>query len=575
MSGPDCKDIIEFKKSIAGVPSDVKAPFDAISKDALAKVTDPRALTVWETDADIDGLLQLIEVYFKIKAANASSSGGAAPAGTGWAGSGKNGKKKMGMIILSQEKDDRNAYQRIIDLLRYLTSTKGEAHLNGTVCAFDSIVIVRGVNYSKTRTKEEDKHVIKRINTSIDRVLKMIHNSSSSKPKIVWHHGPILSLLLTWINHADDLRSSLSAITITAAVTFTDGLKPSDVGKSNKPSDFQTLERYATKLGVNVLFLDPVTQLIYNEFPSHFIHYFGYYITVFLPHSVTLPHYRVGLDYLTTFAFRLWGATKNTYGKDVVAQVKQHLNGERSQHWARICIDPASYTRAACLSAGEERPLQLAGSLADSPWAMYATSLTTVPTSPLPGFARLVLCPTSSLDTLTATYHAAPISLNYSTSTYKVSNPSPFRLLVPRDGIDIPAMEQRIQGTMTAILTRVMEVKPKLRMGDPDVRVWMDMLGAVNWCLEGCMAGLPANVRGKVEEVASMLTVVGCWGYMVKNRETAFGLGVPTATAAATGPVASMGIPAAPATATTAAATTGWGMGQGQGQVGTRWGFPA
>jgi hypothetical protein len=501
MSGPDCKGILEFRKSIADMPSHYKAPFEAITNDTLEAVTDTGALTVWETDADVDGLLQLTEVYLKVRAANTTKT---------WNSS---SKKAMGMIIISQEKEGRDAYQRIVDLLCHLTDTRGDKHLNGKVYAFGSVVVVKGIDYSKSRSRDEDKEVIRCVNTAIDRVLKMTRQSGN-KPKIVWNHGPALHLLLKWINHTkDELRSALKAITITAAVSFASGIKPTDHGKGNKPDDLKTLEKYASRLNIPVLFLDPVTQLIYNEYASHYIYYFGYYITMFLPPTVTRPHYYKALDSLTTFAFQLWGATKNKYGEEVVKQVKQHLNGERARHWARNCIDPASYTKPACLSAGEEIALQHAGSLADSPWAMY----TTLPETPLPAFTRIPICPGASSSSI---YHAAPVTFNVSRGTYKVSNPSPFRILVPKEDIDIDKMTQRIQGTMSAVLTRVIELKDgkKPAIGDMEAQLWEDMIGAVTWALGECTSGLPEAIKGKVDIVGRMLVLNGCWPNSVKGR---------------------------------------------------------
>ncbi|KAF1961244.1 hypothetical protein CC80DRAFT_464013 [Byssothecium circinans] len=510
MSSPECKSIVDFQKTIAGVPSNFKGPLEAISKDTLDKLTDTGALTVWETDADIDGLLQLTEVFFKIKAANAAPDGNA---GSGWGGSGKSNRKKaMGAVIISQEMNDRNAYQRIIDVLRHLKDTRGDSHCNGNVHAFDSIVVVRGINYSKTRTKNQENEVLRCINVSIEKVLKMTRRSSSStKSKIIWHHGPAIYLLLHWINNTtNELRSALTSITVTAALTFADGIKPSPLGASNTPKYFETLEKYAKRLSITVTFLDPITQLIHNEYASHFIYYFGYYITMFLPATVTRPHYDKALDHLTTFAFRLWGAAKGTHDSAVVAQVKQHLNGERACRWAKICIDLSSYEKQTCFSAGQEVALQHAASLADAPWAMY----TSLPNCPLPAFTRLAVCPGATPQDL---YTAVPVSFNYNTSTYRVANPSPFRLLVPKDGVDVAKMEKHIQGTMTAVLTRVMQAKEKKNVGETEARDWNDVLRAVCWAMNDCLKELPEGVRGKVEVVGRMLVVSGCWGYLVKN----------------------------------------------------------
>jgi hypothetical protein len=312
-NGPVCKDVLELMKKIQSIPSQHKTTFDAVSKDTLDVVTDADALHVWESGSDMDALLQLTQVIVKVRNLD---------------------KTRAAMAIIAEGKSGRDDYGRLVELVRYLTGTEGKTHLNGTVTAFDAIVVVRSV------VDNDDSAAVKRINTSLERVLKM-----SDKKKLVWHHGPVLSLLLSWINTTTPaLRARLTGITVTAALDVISGVAPSPLGKSNRPADFQRLEDYAKKLAIPVLFLDPGCSLIAWENLARYMYYWVYYIHTFLPSPLLSPHRDKALDDLVTFSFRIRGAAENRYGAAIVRKVQSELDAGTARRWARSCLAPQRHS---------------------------------------------------------------------------------------------------------------------------------------------------------------------------------------------------------------------------------------
>ncbi|CAI6333963.1 unnamed protein product [Periconia digitata] len=514
---PSCKNMIEFLKAIKGMPASYRQHFDAISRGTLEKVTNANAIGVWEVSDDLDGLFQLMEVFFKLKGAAASKDE------KGWGSTTKSKSRKAmpKMVIISQEKKERNAYGRIVESMQHWTEQKGDKHLNGSVAAFESVIVVRGVSCDRKETENKMKEAVQRIDIAIEQVIKMTSKRSSSK--IIWHHGPVLSLLLTWINFTSaSHRNALSSITLAAPLIFTSGAKPSPHGRQNTPKDFTRLSEYATKLSIPVLLLDPITQLLDSPFPSIYMVYLGFYITLFLPPSVNIPHYHTALDALVTFAFALRAQFERKHGNAVVSKVKSHLNGERSQRWAKTCIDPSSYKLSPNRTASfptSESSLNMAIALADCPWAPFASN-ESASSSPLPAFARVPISPASTADAVADIYVAAPIAFDFSENTFCVSPTTPFRVLVPRPGIEIRQATGAVQKSMSEALQRVRETKRLPKIGDLEAKMWNDAVGAISWALgKECVMGLEKGVKEKVECFGRGLVVSGCWGACVNGLE--------------------------------------------------------
>jgi hypothetical protein len=58
-NGPSSSDLVAFKKSVQSMPDQYKSSFASVSKETLEKLCEPDVLHVWETDSDIENLLQL------------------------------------------------------------------------------------------------------------------------------------------------------------------------------------------------------------------------------------------------------------------------------------------------------------------------------------------------------------------------------------------------------------------------------------------------------------------------------------------------------------------------------------
>jgi hypothetical protein len=66
-TGPSCKDLVEFMKSVKDIPAKHKGAFEDMSKKAIETVCDIDALHVWESGDDIDDFLHLTQVIVKLQ----------------------------------------------------------------------------------------------------------------------------------------------------------------------------------------------------------------------------------------------------------------------------------------------------------------------------------------------------------------------------------------------------------------------------------------------------------------------------------------------------------------------------
>lgn len=496
-NGPWSQDLDSLKNAVKSMPEQYKSSFASASKATLEKVCDPDVLHVWETDSDIDNLLQLTSIIAKLcnlgtrkdKSANANDGS---------------------MVIIAEEKSGRNNFARICQLVEYLTCADGKKHLEGTVAAFGSIIIVKGWNNSVRSEKggRDIDSTVRRLNIAIERAFKM-GNFSSEHKKIVWHHGAIIHSLLYWIdNTTSSLRSSLSAITITDSLDLSSSIKPSRPGRSNTLSDLSCLENYASKLAIPVVFLDCASQLLSYSSLATYMYYYAYYINTFLPPSLLRPHLHAAQDAMVTFCFRIAGASRNRYGDDVVAQVKRHLNPSTARAWARTCIDKRSYSKPECRAAGRESEIHRAVGLGDAPFLLFNSAST----SHLPAFARLAIGPAAHGSM--ASYVAAPVSISFSDSRLRPSYLSAFHVLIPAPGEDEEKVTNHVQGLMMAVLERVRQEKGNPVFGKEVRDMWGNVSAACKAALRESKGKMPKDVEGKVKFVHERIEK-GTWACVV------------------------------------------------------------
>lgn len=279
-SSPPVKDLTSFKKLIETIPEKYKSSFAGASRVALEKVCDPNGLHVWETDSDLDDLLQLTFVIGKLLHLGESKQ------------EKKKGKDRA-MIIIAEEKKGRRNFARLCRLVSYLSNTSGSKYLEGTVCVVGKILIVRGWDNSVLEGQHEAlEKAVKRITMAIERGLKM----HSGTKKIVWHQGAVIRFLNHWINSTTSaLRNTLHAITVTGALELTSFIGPSTLGRANRVEDLMRLEKYAMCLGIPVVFLDASSQLLTLTLGAY-MYYFAYYIHTFFSNGLREPHLHKGLD---------------------------------------------------------------------------------------------------------------------------------------------------------------------------------------------------------------------------------------------------------------------------------------
>jgi hypothetical protein len=495
-NGPWSKDLDSFKKSVQSMPEQYKSSFASASKTALEKVCDPDVLHVWESNSDIDSLLQLTSVIAKLcdlgvrknKAAN---------------------KEDGCMLIIAEESTRVNNFSRICQLVEYLTGAGGKKHLDGTVAVFSKIVVVRGWDNSVTSgQKEALEKTVKRINIAIERVFKM-----GNVDKMVWHHGPAIHFLLQWINNTTStLRSALSTITVTGSLDLTDGIAPSPAGRANKLPDLERLESYGKKLDIPVVFLDSASQLITFEYLGTYMYFYSYYLNTFLPSALSKPHLYKAMDELVTFAFQLRGASESRYGSDVIKIVQKKLDANKAKHWARHCVAAASYEKSKCRAAGKDEAIHHAVQLADSPFALLTPGVVGVP-----AFARLSVGPAST--SAHEYYQAAPVSISFKEAKLRPSAPSTFHILTPTPAQDLEKVTNRVQGLMMAVLERVRQEKGNPVLGETEKGMWNAAVKACNWAIEGAEGKMPSGVKKKVEFVKQKFKE-GTWGNALNAPDT-------------------------------------------------------
>ncbi|KAL6154437.1 hypothetical protein ACJBU6_07699 [Exserohilum turcicum] len=500
--GPWSKSLSAFKKSVESMPSQYKPAFDSASKATLDKICNPEVLHVWESDSDIDSLLQLTSVIAKLcdlgvrqnKGANASDGS---------------------MLIIAEESGSRNNFSRICMLVEYLTGAEAKRHLDGTVAVYSKIVVVRGWDNSVLSGQKEalDK-TAKRINTALERVLKMGGFHGDSK-KVVWHHNAVIPFLLHWINTTTPaLRAALSAITVTGSLDFTAGIAPSAAGRANKLAHLERLEQYAKKLDVPVVFVDSASQLISFAYLGTYMYYHAYYINTLLPPALSRPHLHKAQDELLAFAFRLRAASDHQYGGAAVKMVQRHLDARIAKPWARLCITNETYDKQACRAAAKDNAIHHAVQLADHPFALLSHKPSPSPSktnNTIPAFARLALGPASASPH--TTYTAAPITFSFRTSQLRPASPATLHLLIPQPGVDTDKITSHIQGLMMAVLERVRQEKGNPVLAEPESNMWRAVVTACTWALE---AKLPAEVQAKVRFVRDKLKG-GTWGFAVNG----------------------------------------------------------
>ncbi|KAF1844718.1 uncharacterized protein K460DRAFT_310573, partial [Cucurbitaria berberidis CBS 394.84] len=496
-NGPWSKDLGSFNKSVQSMPEQYKSSFASASKTTVEKICDPGVLHVWESDADIDNLLQLTSVIAKLSDLGVRKNKDI-----------KATAEEGSMLIIAEEKSGIDNYRRICELAAYLTEKEGRKHLEGTVCSFGRVVVVKGWNNNicptGTGNKEASEKVVKRINVAIERVF-MMGGFEGSKRRVVWHHGPVLQFLLHWINTTTStLRSVISAITITGSLDLTNGVTPSTAGRANSLPDLERMESYAKKLNIPIIFLDSSSQMITFEYLGTYMYFYGYYINTFLPPSLARPHLGKAQDELVTFAFQLRGASENKYGSDVVRMVQKNLDAGKAKHWARICVNKESYEKSKCRAAGQDKAIHHTVQLADSPFALLRHG------NGVPAFARLAVGPASPA---ASDYHvAAPVQINFKQGQLRPSNPAAFYTLIPTTSQNLEKVTNRIQGLMMAVLERVRQEKGNPQLGEYEKGMWKAVVKACSWAIDGCEGKMPKGVGDKVKFVKEKLKE-GTWGY--------------------------------------------------------------
>jgi hypothetical protein len=500
-SGPWSRNLASLKKSTSSIPSEHKSSFTTASNDTLDTFCDVEALHVWETDSDIDSLLQLTSILAKLCDLGVRES--------------KDKVKGMkgGMVIIAEEDRSRGHFGRLCDLVEYLTGETGSKHLEGTVCSYASasIMVVRGWSY---RTGNDDaanhgvERVVKRVGTALQRAV-----SASKVHKIVWHHGAVVGPLLTFINTTtSSLRNALVGISVTDSLHLVTRVKPSTTGRSNTLPDLERLQSYARKLSIPILFLDSSTQSITSPNLGTYMYFFAYYIYTFLPSSITRSHLRAAQDELVTFAFQLRGASEKRYGSEVVSVVKKHLN-PRCKAWARRCIDPRSYEKGKCQAAGREGEVHHAVQLADAPFLLFKNYFA-AGTNRVAAFARLAVGPASPAAAAKEVFIAAPVDVSFSRSRLRASHPSDFHVLLPKQDVTEENVTNRIQGLMMGVLERVRQEHGNPTFGSNERQMWKDVVKACSWALKGCEGKMPDKMAERVKFVQEKLTK-GTWGYVV------------------------------------------------------------
>lgn len=500
-SGPWCRDLASLKKSCSSIPSGTGTAFTSASNDTIEIFCEADVLHVWESDSDIDSMLQLTSVLAKICDLGVREPKDVVKE---WKGA---------MIVIADDSRGRENFTRLCELIEYLTGVTGSKRLEGTVCAFanTTIVVVRGWDYRPSSNGTANHHVervVKRVSTVLERAL-----SASKTRKIVWHHGAIIGTLLSFINTTtSSLRNAMVGLTVTDALHLTTRVKPSPAGRSNTLPDLQRLQSYAKRLGVPVLFLDSSTQSITSPNLGTYMYFFAYYIHTFLPSSLIRPHLHAAQDELMTFAFQLRGASERRYGLDVVSVLKKHLD-PRSKTWARRCIDPRNFGKRECEAAGKESEVHHAVQLADSPFSLFKSTVAEEDGG-VTAFARLAVGPASPAAAVQEVFTAAPVDISFSTSRLRAHHPCNFYVLLPKSDVTEENITNRVQGLMMGVLERVRQEHGNPTFSSNERRMWKDVVKTCSWALKGCEGKMPDQIAEKVKFVQEKLTK-GTWGYVV------------------------------------------------------------
>jgi hypothetical protein len=546
------------------MPAKYKSTFESISTSSSETICSKYYLHIWETDSDIDSLLQLTQTIVKIQDMHTymPSSNGCGPSvGTS-------------MIIICQVNAGRDDFTRVCELVRYLTNMAGKPHLNGGVITFGGIKVVRGIdntcipNTSGQYAPAAEtcaKKLLERVNKCITRTFSTGAYTDESK-KIVWHHGPIVHFLNYFIEHTNPaIRNALAGITVHSLLTISSsssssptGIYPPTLSRTyNTPTSLSTLETYCTRLSIPIVLLDPSAQLITETYLAIYMYYWSWYIHTFLPPPLTKPHYYLAMDALVGFCFKLYGARTHTYGADAVRSVQAHLSAPKAKAWARSCVDGRSYSKAGCRAAASDQRIAEAVHLADAPFALFSSSSSSTSTATntntnsgsatkngghgqtdaeaittcLPAFSRLSLGPAAGM--IAEHYTSAPIAIDFRTLAIRVSSQSPWRLYLPKEIVTdsssgaTPANQVvtgRIQGLMMGVLecVRLRQVQHKgastsqtqIPTSEGESAMWEEVVRACCWALEQCRGRLPRGVEEKVVFVERGLRQ-GTWAWVL------------------------------------------------------------
>ncbi|KAF2183812.1 hypothetical protein K469DRAFT_689573 [Zopfia rhizophila CBS 207.26] len=506
-SGPWSKTMADFRKSIQTMPSKYKPSFDIIASDSGNITCQSKYLHVWETDSDIDNLIQLTQVICKVRslATYVPQVGG------------KGRHVQAGTVIITEEHPDRDNFQRVCELLKHLTHGIGKDQLHGKAKVFGNIAVVRGVDNGRIssadgkypgQAQEKALEAVSRINKAISRICK-----ASRKDKIVWHHGPVVHFLNFFIqNTTSQLRSSFVAITIYSALDFTtNSIKPTDFAKKNRLQDLERLSAYLTRLNIFAVFISTSSQLLTSTHLNTYVYYWGYYINALLPTSLSRTHFHMAMDHLLTFCYRLHGASTHKYEASIVSLVQTHLSARTGRSYSKHAVSPSSYTKLLCRSAGKNEEIDTAMQLADAPFKPFNPGIQ--------AFSRLYVGPGSNG---TEFHITAPVELNFKSMEIRPCSPSPFRVWLALEGQDEAKVRVRTQELMAEVLSEVLRsgeggmTREMPVVGREAKEAWKDMEKACLWALDGCMGSLPGGLEEKVKSVREMMEK-GVWGYCLQG----------------------------------------------------------
>ncbi|KAF2647503.1 hypothetical protein K491DRAFT_558088, partial [Lophiostoma macrostomum CBS 122681] len=541
LNGPWARNLSSFTSSLSSMPSKYRSTFDAISSSASETICSKSYLHIWETDSDVDSLLQLTQTIVKIQDMHTYM-----PSSSGWGPS-----IGTSMIIICEQKPGRDDFARVCELVRYLTNLPGKPHLSGGVMAFEGIKIVRGIDNTQipnahgqyTPAAETSvKKLLERVNKCITRTFASGAYTEENR-KMVWHHGPIVHFLNHFIaNTTPAIRSALAGVTIHSLLSIPPSssspptatqtsIHPPPLSRIyNTPTTLSTLETYCTRLGIPIVLLDASAQRLTESYLAIYMYYWAYYIHTLLPPSLVTPHYYKAMDALVAFCFKLHGACTRSYGSSVVKTVQAHLSASKAKGWARTCVDREMYSKAGCRGAARDQRIAEAVHWGDAPFALFASSSLSTSSAPdaagkaramsgglagagteaLPAFSRLPLGPAAGM--IAGHYTSAPIAISFSTLSIKISSESPWHLYIPKELVPDsspssfatpPEPEKVVTGRIQGLMMGVLECVRR-KKGEPqsalqrEREMWEEVVKACCWALDGCKGRLPRGVEEKV-----------------------------------------------------------------------------